>query len=293
MRCVRVRLTVSMTVLDPSAVRPDRTARPRRYAMCPPRFFTVSYSINPWMQPAVPVDRDRALRQWQTLRDTYVALGHQVEDIEPAPGLPDLVFAANAGLVIDGRALASRFRHPERTGEEAVFLEWFRARGYETRQAALCNEGEGDYLVTASGILAGSGFRSDTDACREVAEYFGRPVVPLTLVDPRFYHLDTALAVLDDDTVAYWPGAFSAPSQAVLRRRFPDAVIATEADAAAFGLNACSDGRHVVLAAGATVLAGRLAAHGFEPVPVDTSELQRSGGSAKCCTLELREAPTP
>jgi N-dimethylarginine dimethylaminohydrolase len=256
--------------------------------MCPPRFFAVTYSINPWMRPTEGADADRAVAQWQAVRDTYVALGHEVLDIDPVEGLPDLVFTANAGIVVDGRALVSRFRHAERTGEEEVFVDWFRAQGYPTRQARLWNEGEGDYLVTSAGILAGSGFRSATDAYREVASYFGRPVIPLTLVDPRFYHLDTALAVLDDDTIAYWPGAFSEASQAVLRRRFPDAVLATEADAEAFGLNACSDGRNVVLAAGATALAEQLAARGYEPILLDTSELQRSGGSVKCCTLELR-----
>src|SRR4051794_10287053 len=248
-----------MTVVAPSAVGTGRTARPRRFAMCPPRYFAVSYAINPWMQPARPVDRARAQAQWEALRATYVGLGHEVVDIPPVPGLPDLVFAANAGIVLDGRALASRFRHAERTGEEAVFIDWFRAQGLTTAQAALCNEGEGDYLVTEAGILAGSGFRSDTEAYREVAAYFDRPVVPLELVDPRFYHLDTALAVLDGTTVAYWPGAFSAASGAALRRFFPDAILATEADAVAFGLNACSDGRHVVLAAGATALMDRLA----------------------------------
>jgi N-dimethylarginine dimethylaminohydrolase len=277
-----------MTVVAPSAVETGRTSRPRRFAMCPPRYFAVSYSINPWMQPARPVDQARAQAQWETLRATYVRLGHEVVDIPPVAGLPDLVFAANAGIVIDGRALASRFRHAERSGEEQVFIDWFRAQGLTTAQAGPCNEGEGDYLVTDAGILAGSGFRSDTHAWREVATFFDRPVIPLELVDPRFYHLDTALAVLDGTTVAYWPGAFSAASGAALRHFFPDAILATEADAVAFGLNACSDGRHVVLAAGATGLIAELAARGFVPVPVELSELQKAGGAAKCCTLELR-----
>jgi N-dimethylarginine dimethylaminohydrolase len=200
------------------------------------------------------------------------------------------VFAANAGLVLDGRALVSRFRHAERRGEEAVFLDWFHTQGYAAVQARLTNEGEGDYLVTGEVVLAGSGFRSDTHAYREVARHFGRDVIPLRLVDARFYHLDTALAVLDDETVAYWPGAFDARSRRVLEQRFPDAVLATEADAVAFGLNAFSDGHHVVLPATATGLIDQLTDRGYEPVPVDLSELQKAGGSVKCCTLVLREA---
>ena len=274
---------------DRAQPRPARTARKRHLAMCPPQFFEVSYSINPWMHPTEAVDRALAVRQWEAVRDTYLRLGHVVEVIAAPPGLPDAVFTANAGLVIDGKVLVSRFRHAERAGEEAVFLDWFRRQGYEVvRQATGFNEGEGDLLPTSRAILAGSGFRTAPEAHREIADFFARPVVSLELVDPRFYHLDTALAVLDDDTIAYFPQAFGTASRGVLEGLFPDAILATEADAAAFGLNACSDGRNVVLAAGATNLAGRLAERGFDPVLVDTSELQKSGGSAKCCTLELR-----
>jgi N-dimethylarginine dimethylaminohydrolase len=107
-------------------------------------------------------------------------------------------------------------------------------------------------------------------------------------VDPRFYHLDTALAALSDDTVAYYPGAFSAASQRVLEQLFPGAVLADETDALAFGLNLVSDGRHVLLPAEATGMAGRLSAAGFQPVPVELSELKKGGGSVKCCVAELR-----
>jgi N-dimethylarginine dimethylaminohydrolase len=276
-----------MTLVAPSSRRSSPSVRPRRLAMCRPQFFEVAYRINPWMRPAVPVDARRATEQWEAIRDCYEALGHTVEIIDPVAGLPDLVFTANAGLVIDDTVLVSRFRHPERSGEEAVFAEWFRDQGYRPVIARSVNEGEGDHLVVGGVILAGSGFRSDPDAHREVAAVFDREVVPLRLVDERFYHLDTALAVLDDDTIAYWPGAFDERSRLVLEQRWPDAVVATEADAVAFGLNACSDGHHVVLAAGATRLADVVRARGYEPILVETTELQRSGGSVKCCTLEL------
>ena len=98
-------------------------------------------------------------------------------------------------------------------------------------------------------MLAGYGFRTEPAAHAEAQEVLGRPVVSLRLVDPRFYHLDVALAAIDDGNIAYYPGAFSPASQRVLRRLFPDAVIADEADALAFGLNLVSDGRHVVLSA--------------------------------------------
>jgi N-dimethylarginine dimethylaminohydrolase len=279
-------------VTDPAALAGpnERRARPRRYLLCPPRFFAVSYEINPWMDVDRPCDPELARAQWSEVRATYERLGHQVDVLPPVPGLPDLVFTANAGLVVDGRVLVSRFRYPERSGEEPVFLAWFHEHGFDAVAARWPNEGEGDLLVTRDLVLAGHGFRTDRRAHRELEAFAGRPVLSLELVDPRWYHLDTALAVLDeeDGTIAYFPGAFSPMSRLLLAEHFPDAVLATEADALAFGLNACSDGRHVVLAPGATHLADQLAARGFEPILVDTSELQKAGGSVKCTTLEVR-----
>ena len=137
-------------------------------------------------------------------------------------------------------------------------------------------------------ILAGSGFRTDPRAHAEAARVLDREVVSLELVDPRYYHLDTAVAVLDATTIAWLPEAFSARSRSALRERFPDAVVADPADAAVLGLNAVSDGRHVVLPRQATRLAAALAERGFVPVPVDLSELLKGGGGPKCCTLEVR-----
>lgn len=140
-------------------------------------------------------------------------------------------------------------------------------------------------------ILAGTGFRTDLAAHAEAERVLGAPVVSLTLVDPRFYHLDTALAVLEDDEVMYYPGAFSPESREVLRELYPHALLAEEADAEVFGLNAVSDGRNVLLPETAGNLADRLADRGFTPIGVDLSELFKGGGSVKCCTLELRHAP--
>ncbi len=279
------------------AVEPRR-AHPKRYLMCPPDHFTVSYVINPWMDLARPGDAALARRQWDTLRRVYTDLGHTVELIEPLPGSPDMVFAANGGLVIDGRALGARFRHPQRAAEGPAYLDWLRTAGARTAglggatEAVAVNEGEGDLLTVGPPgrriVLAGTGFRTTTEAHAEVERTFGVPVVPLRLVDPRFYHLDTALAVLDERTVAYYPAAFDRASRRTLRRMFPDAVIAGEADAEVLGLNAVSDGRHVVLSDRAHDLAAQLRERGYQPIGVDLSELLKAGGGVKCCTLEIR-----
>ncbi len=266
-----------------------RVATPRSYLMCPPEYFAVTYTINPWMRPDAPVDAGVAMRQWAALRATYEALGHTVSTIEPVAGLPDMVFAANGATVIDGTVLGVRFRYPQRAAEAEAYLSWFRSHGYPRVHAPVfVNEGEGDILVSGQTVLAGYGFRSDEAAAGELASVFGRRVVSLRLVDPRFYHLDTALCVLDASTAMYYPAAFDDAGRAALASVFAELIEAKDEDAEVLGLNAVSDGRHVVLARQATELARSLAARGFEPVPVDMSELLKAGGGAKCCTLELR-----
>ncbi|MBO4270045.1 dimethylargininase [Microbispora triticiradicis] len=278
-----------MTIAPESAATESgRTGTARHFLMCRPEFFTVSYSINPWMRPEEGADTATALRQWESLRQAYESLGHRVSLIDPVEGLPDMVFAANGALVVDGRVYGARFAHPERAAEGPAYLRWFVEQGYETLEASFTNEGEGDYLTLDEMILAGTGFRTDVAAHMEAQEFLGRPVVTLRLVDPRYYHLDTALFPLDGRNVAYYPEAFSEGSRRVLRRLFPDAVVATSADAEVLGLNAVSDGRNVVVNAEATGLVLELKRRGFEVVPVDLSELRKAGGGPKCCTLEIR-----
>jgi len=265
-----------------------RTARVRHYLMCRPTYFEVSYAINPWMDPDHPVNVELAMRQWESLRDAYRSLGHRVDEITAVPGLPDMVFAANGATVIDGKALGAQFKYPQRADEAPAYRAWLERAGYEVQVAKSIHEGEGDLLFSERYVLAGTGFRTEVTAHAEAQEYFGRPVITLRLVDPRYYHLDTALFVLDEENVAYFPGAFSPGSREALTRLFPDAVPADETDAAVLGLNAVSDGRHVVLPAEAKGLARALTERGYEPVPVELSELRKAGGGPKCCTLELR-----
>ncbi|MBF9128119.1 amidinotransferase [Plantactinospora sp. S1510] len=260
--------------------------------MCPPEYFTVEYAINPWMDTATPVDPELAVKQWHQLRETLLDLGHTVHELTPEPGLPDMVYAANGAFVVDGTSYGARFRHRQRAAEATAHRAFYDAYGWRFVAPAETNEGEGDfaYLPDAYGglILAGYGFRTSSTAHAEAQEVLGRPVVSLRLVDPRFYHLDTALAPLDDQNIAYFPGAFSVASQRVLAQLFPDAILADEVDAFAFGLNLVSDGRHVILNSEATGMAAKVAAAGYTPVQVELAELKKGGGSVKCCVAELR-----
>ncbi|KJL20340.1 Amidinotransferase [Microbacterium oxydans] len=280
---------------------PARTAHRRHYLMCKPEHFTVNYSINPWMEPSKPTDTANAVAQWQKLHDLYIELGHEVELIEPLAGYPDMVYTANGGFLIDGRAYVPEFRFVERQGEAPAFADWFRAAGYDTVMPKEVNEGEGDFLLVGDVILAGTGFRSTGDSHREVGEVFGREVVSLNLVDPRFYHLDTAIAVLDPvqgvenggperANIAYLPGAFDDASRAELEKRFPDAILVSDEDGSVFGLNSASDGYNVIISPRAKGFEKQLRERGYNPIMIDLSELLLGGGGIKCCTLELRDA---
>jgi N-dimethylarginine dimethylaminohydrolase len=280
---------------DASTVAPPRHASKRSVLMCRPEYFTVSYRINPWMHPEAPTDTTLAVRQWEVLYQTYLDLGFDVQLVDPIEGLPDMVYAANGGFVLDNIAYGASFTYPERQPEGPAYMDWFGANGYQVRVPENVNEGEGDFLLVGDVILAGMGFRTASESHEELAEIFGRPVITLNLVNPSFYHLDTAVAVLDPSpatgevaNIAYLPSAFDEPSLAILRERYPNAIIVTEADAAILGLNSYSDGYNIVIAARAKDFERQLRERGYNPIGVDLSELLLGGGGVKCCTLELR-----
>ena len=275
-----------------SATAPERVATHRTVLMCRPSHFTVSYRINPWMHPDVPTDTSLAVRQWETLYAKYLELGFDVQLIEGLPGLPDMVYAANGGYVLDGIAYGAKFQYPERQPEGPAYMEWFAANGLTVAEPVSTNEGEGDFLLVGETIYAGTGFRSDAASHDELRRVYQREVVTLKLVDPAFYHLDTAFAVLDSTggpgSVAFLPKAFDAASLDILDERFPDAIHVNDADAAVLGLNSFSDGKNVVIASRAADFERQLIERGFTPHGVDLSELLLGGGGVKCCTLELR-----
>ena len=271
-----------------------RSATKRTVLMCRPDYYTVSYRINPWMHPEDPTSTQRAVDQWNVLYQTYLRLGFEVKLIDPIEGLPDMVYAANGGFVLDNIAYGASFTYPQRQPEGPAYMNWFRDNGYDVHEPENINEGEGDILLVGDVILAGTGFRTTPESHKEIARVFGREVVTLELVNPNFYHLDTAIAVLDPvavnghSNIAYLPSAFNERGLAVLRERYPDAIIVSEADASILGLNSYSDGLNVVIASRAKGFEAQLRERGYNPIGVDLSELLLAGGGVKCCTLELR-----
>lgn len=262
----------------------------QKILMCPPAYFDIEYEINVWMHTADQPSGQTAQQQWDKLYEIYTKqLGWQVELIEPVKGLPDMVFATDCCLMIDGKILLSSFRYPERQPETEQFKKWFQANGYNGfKQAENFFEGGGDNMLCGDKIIAGYGYRSAPEAADEMRRYFGLEVISLKIIDPRFYHLDTSLAVLSADTVAYFPGAIDEPSRQRLKTAVPNLIEATEEEAQGFGLNAVSDGHTVITSSESPSLLEKYRRAGFEVIGTPILEFRKSGGGVKCLTLKIR-----
>src|SRR5947199_5082912 len=260
-----------------------------RILMCPPDFYGIEYEINPWMSRSRGSQSDRARQQWRSLHDTLVGLGVRVELLEPVKGLPDLVFTANAGLMFRERFFSSRFRHPERARESPVNDAWFAAHGFTVEHfpEGQYHEGAGDALFCGDVLFAGYRIRSDVHGHLWLGERIGKRVLPLELVNPHFYHLDTCFCPLAPGVAIWYPPAFDAYGQRVIETHVPHLIPAAEDEANRFGCNAVVVGKSVVLNAGCPQLAAGLTERGYAVVATPLDEFLKAGGSAKCLTLRL------
>ncbi|HVF76732.1 MAG TPA: ornithine--oxo-acid transaminase [Solirubrobacteraceae bacterium] len=261
----------------------------RRYLMCPPTHFDVTYAINPWMDVAVTVDRERAQRQWEALVATLRDAGAQVETLAPHPDLPDLVFTANLGIVDGDSFIAARMRHPERQAEPAYAGEWFRRHGYAVRHMSedVVQEGAGDSLPFEGTLVAGYRTRSSASSYVELARLTDARILPVELIDERFYHVDIVFCPLDSRSALFAPTKVDAESARLIQELVPDPILLTDEEADAFSANTVVVGRTVVMPACSPRLGGELRARGFEPVVVDVSEFLKAGGGPRCLTLAL------
>jgi N-dimethylarginine dimethylaminohydrolase len=260
-----------------------------RILMCPPDHYGIEYEINPWMSRSLGAVRELAFRQWRTLRDTLVAFGVVVETMQPQPGLPDLVFTANAGLVIRNVFLSSRFKHEVRAKESPFFDAWFADHGYtvEHLPEGMYHEGAGDALFCGDILFAGYRTRSDALAHQWVGSHFDVRCLPLELVNTRFYHLDTCFCPLAPGEALYFPDAFDAYGRRVLSTHVPKLIPVIESEAFRFGCNAVVVGKTVIHNSRCPKLAANLEAAGYKSIPVELDEFLKAGGSAKCLTLRL------
>ena len=274
--------------------------------MCPPTLYEVNYVINPWMAGNLgAASKSRALAQWSALHAVLSTLT-TVHLIDPAPGSPDMVFTANAGLARNGTVALSSFFHPERQAEEQHFRRWFVDAGYRILDLPRSTpfEGEGDALFSADGARLWVGFGTRTlqsshaalDALWPATDPLAtepHSIVGLHLIDPRFYHLDTCFAPLDDGSLLYFPAAFDAPSRALIEAFYTPAqrIAVDETDAACFASNAVNLGRTIVLNHISPGLQHRLEARGFTVIQLALDEFLLAGGAAKCLVMKLSPAP--
>ncbi len=284
------------------------SSRPR-LLMCRPRHFAVSYRINPWMDPDAWADSGEALtlaaeREWAAYHRALVANGAMIEFVPPEPKLPDLVFTANAAVVLDRRVLLARFHHPERRREEPFFAASFRAlqaRGLVDTVTelprGLALEGAGDCIWdTKRGLFwMGSGPRSDAEAAKAVEDYFGVRCIALELANPSYYHLDTAFCALPSGDVIYYPGAFTPAGLALICGEVAPArrVEISDDDAAKLAANAVCLGRTIMLSSCGDALRKRLERRGYTVIETPLHAFLRSGGSACCLTLRLDHQSKP
>lgn len=253
--------------------------------MCRPLHFTVNYIINPWMKPG-SVDTPLAMQQWQTLVETYESLGISVHIIDQVKECPDMVFSTDEGIVSGKNVLLSNFRHKERQSESAYYREWFEWNNFVIDELPSHHylEGNGETYFWNDVIFVGTGVRSDPEIPKFLQKKYDREVVYLKIMDPAFYHLDVGFFPLNNETVFYYPPAYSAGTIQELQKRIPHLIEFTKEEALGFSSNSVVTDHHVVVQKGNPTFTKKLNKLGYQTVDVDLSEFMKSGGGAHCLT---------
>lgn len=257
--------------------------------MCPPDHYGIHYEINPWMSTERQADHGLAVKQWHELRRILEETGASISEVPPVEGLPDLVFTANAAIIHRKQAVLARFKHEQRQGEEPHFRAWLETNGWEVHEPPeeISFEGAGDALFCGETLFAGYRMRSDANGHQQIGEMLDVHVLPLELVDPYYYHLDTCFCPLSPSEAIFFPGAFDEYGRRVLEEQVPELIPVEEAEARRFACNAVVVGSTVVTNTGCPWLHDSLAERGYQPVATCLDEFVKAGGSAKCLTLRL------
>jgi N-dimethylarginine dimethylaminohydrolase len=257
--------------------------------MCPPDHYGIEYEINPWMSRQRQSDAAESCRQWDALKSILESLGADVRLLTPQRGLPDLVFTANAGMIVHDQVFLARFRYPPRQLETPVDEAWFSANGFKTIAVPeqWSFEGAGDALFCGDTLFGGYIIRSDAGAIQWVGREAGCRAIPLQLVDPYYYHLDTCFCPLSRTEAIWYPAAFDEYAQKAVQENVAVRIEVGQKEAARFACNAVVVGRHVLMNSGCPELEASLRELGFTPHGTPLDEFMKAGGSAKCLTLRL------
>jgi N-dimethylarginine dimethylaminohydrolase len=276
--------------------------RPSRILMTSPEYFEVIYAINPHMKDESgnlkQVDRELAIKQWHALKDKYISLGLKVDVLPGKFGFPDMVFCANQSLPFwdtdknKPAVIISNMRSEYRQGEVEAYSRWYKQNGYivhELPDKTLGLEGNGDALVHPGKklIWGGCGPRTDREIYKEVTNISGHDVIPLPLMNPDFYHLDTCFSILDEKSVVIQPEAFDDLSRKMIATVFENVIETTISDCSTYFTGNCHspNGKDVITNKGCTKFEADLVKHGYKVHPVDTSEFIKSGGSVFCMKM--------
>ncbi len=256
-----------------------------RVLMCDPLHFTVEFIYNPWMKPG-SVDRKKAKEQWNSLKQIYERLGISVDVIPQVKGLHDMVFATDQGIVKEREVLLSNFRPVQRQGEREHYKKWFRDKGYDIVELPKHHylEGNGETYFWNDTIFVGTGYRSDPEIPKFLQKKYDKEVVYLKIMDPAFYHLDVGFFPLNNETVFYYPPAYSPGTIQELKKRIPNLLELTKEEAFGFSSNSVVTDHHVIVQKGNPTFVEQLHDLGYKTEEVDLSEFMKSGGGAHCLT---------
>ncbi len=258
--------------------------------MCEPKYFLISYEINPWMKIENQVNDTLAYAQWKNLYNTVKKVADEVHLLEPKNMLPDLVFTANAALVHKNVAYISNFKFPERKNESPHFNDWFLKNGFETvyfdEKEDYFFEGAGDALFMGDLLFYGHGFRSDKEFHENLSSLKQENIVLCRLVDPYFYHMDTCFCPINKEFAIWYPPAFCLESRKMIEDKI-ELFAVPEEEAKHFACNAVVLDNHVIMPANCPQTKNHLIDKGFSVYECDVSEFIKAGGACKCLTLLL------
>lgn len=263
----------------------------KKVLMCQPLFYDpFNYVINPWMQPQT-IQKEKALAQWDQVKQTYIDQGITVEVIEQAEGSPDMVFATDQGIVQGRTVLLSRFWCDERKNESKHYKKWFQEKGYTIMYLPknIYFEGNGDSSLWEDKLLVGIGYRADHTTCDAIGKLLNHEIIPLEIIDPAFYHLDVGFFPLNQETAFYYPLAFSEKSRRVLKKLVPNLVEFSKKEAFGFCANSVVTDHHVIHQKGNPTFKQKLKELGYTSIEIDVSEFMKSGGGIHCLTNILEE----
>ena len=260
--------------------------------MCKPDFYDIEYVINDWMDPNNKVDKALAQEQWDYVYDRLTERGIKVKIIDPVKGLPDMTFSGDCGMIHNNKFLASNFRHPERQGETKYYIDYLEKAGFEIHKVdpSVHFEGLGDVIYWEDSIIFGFGPRSDKEAVTAIRETYPELKVrgELHIEDQSFFHVALAFSFIDEDTIIYYPEAFTKESQKFISDNFSRRIPVSAHDAKElFVCNNIPVGKDVLMHDCSSEVEKQLNKYGFNVIKCNMSEYFKSGGSLRCLVLKL------